>query len=285
MSNTQEILDLARRDIAARRAAAENARSHRPWLWAFVALSSTILIGLMLLPIRGLDYRLQMLVHGVCAQAHYLEIGALRMPLCARNTGIYAGTMGTMLFLLALGRGRAAKLPPLAITGLIMAGAFAMVVDGLNSMALDIGNYHLYTPRNELRVVTGLLMGTAIGSFMLLMFNIALRREPRYDQRVIGSWLEYCALLLVNCVVYLLIFFGPPALYYPLAIFSVAGIVGVLFISNLFVMSMVGGLEGRVARLSQLARPASIAVVLTGVELAALAALRVWAERSMTMPM
>ena len=283
MSNTQEILDLARRDIAARRAAAETARSYRPWLWAFVALSSTVLLGLLLLPVRGLDYRLQMLVHGVCAQAHYLEIGALRMPLCARNTGIYAGSIGTIFFLLASGRGRAAKLPPLAITGLIMAGAFAMVVDGLNSMALDIGNYHLYMPHNELRVATGLLMGTAIGSFMLLMFNIALRRAPRHDQRVIGSWLEYCALLLVNCVVYLLIFFGPPALYYPLAIFSVAGIVGVLFISNLFVMSMVGGLEGRVARLAQLARPASIAVVLTGVELTALAALRVWAESSLTM--
>ena len=105
MSNTQEILDLARRDIAARRAAAETARSYRPWLWAFVALSSTVLLGLLLLPVRGLDYRLQMLVHGVCAQAHYLEIGALRMPLCARNTGIYAGSIGTIFFLLASGRG------------------------------------------------------------------------------------------------------------------------------------------------------------------------------------
>jgi uncharacterized membrane protein len=280
MDNTQEILELARRDIAARRRAVEPASPNRAWLWAFVALGTTLLLGLFLLPIRGLDYRLQMVVHGVCAQAHYLNIGGLRMPLCARNTGIYAGTIGSLLFLAVLGRGRAAKLPPLAITSTLMIGAFAMVVDGLNSMALDLGNYNLYTPHNELRVATGLLMGTALGSFMLLILNVSLRREPRHDQRIIGSWLEYSALLLMNCAVYLLVFFGPPQLFYPLALFSIAGILGVLFVANVFVLAMVAGMEGRVARLRQLAKPATFALVLTGIELAALGALRMWAEHA-----
>src|SRR3712207_9211612 len=110
MDNTQEIIDQARRDAAARRT--QQARHvDQPWLWAFVGLSLTLILGVLFLPIRGLDYRLQMVVHGVCAQAHYLHIGDLRLPLCARNTGIYAGVLATILFLLAAGRFKAAKLP------------------------------------------------------------------------------------------------------------------------------------------------------------------------------
>ena len=284
MDNTQEIIDQARRDVAARRA--QQARHvDQPWLWAFTGLGLTLILGVLLLPIRGLDYRLQMVVHGVCAQAHYLNMGALRMPLCARNTGIYAGFLGTLLFLLLSGRSRAGRLPLLVLTLVLILGAGAMVVDGVNSLLLDVGGYNVYAPLNELRLLTGLLMGMALGVFVLLMFNIALRRAPCTDQPVLGSWIEYAALLLVNSGLYLLIFFGPATLYYPLAIFSVAGIVGVLFVANLFVCAMVGGLENRVVHLRQLIRPATVSVVLTSVELALLAGLRMWAESIVPMAM
>src|SRR3712207_8367066 len=85
MDNTQEIIDQARRDAAARRT--QQARHvDQPWLWAFVGLSLTLILGVLFLPIQGLDYRLQMVVHGVCAQAHYLNLGGLRMPLDRKST-------------------------------------------------------------------------------------------------------------------------------------------------------------------------------------------------------
>lgn len=276
---TQRLIELASREIAARQAA-RAAEGERPWLWACVGLTLTLLIGLFALPIRGLDYRLQMVVHGVCAQAHYLIIGGLRMPLCARNTGLYAGSLATFLGILVLGRGRAGRLPRIPITLLLVLGALAMVVDGLNSMLLDLGGYNLYQPLNQVRVITGLLMGMAIGTFVVLMYNVSLRRDARMDQPVIGSWLEYVALLLGNAAFFLLIFWGPGLLYYPLALASVAGIVGVLFACNLFVLAMIGGLEGRVSRLRQLVRPATLSVVLTVVELALLAGMRGWLESS-----
>jgi uncharacterized membrane protein len=284
MDNTQEIIELARRDVAARRATRDE-RADRPWLFAFVGIGLTLLLGVLFLPIRGLDYRLQMVVHGVCSQAHYLYVGALRLPLCARNTGIYAGTLGTLLGLLALGKRRAAGLPPVAITLLLVLGGLAMAIDGTNSLLLDLGGYNLYTPHNPLRVVTGLLMGTMIGVFVLLMFNVALRKAPTADERIISSWIEYAALLLIDLAVYLVIFFGPGFLYYPVALFSVIGIVGVLFVANIFVLAMVNGFEGKVTRLRQLTRPATIGLVLTAVELIALAGLRLWVEGSMIMPM
>lgn len=280
----QQILELARREIATRKELQPD-QSDRPWLWAFVGLALTLLVGLFVLPIRGLDYRLQMVVHGVCAQAHYLNLGGLQMPLCARNTGIYAGTLGTFLGVLLLGRGRAAILPKIPITLLMVLGALAMVVDGFNSMLLDLGGYNLYQPLNQVRVITGLLMGMAIGTFMLLMYNLSLRRKPRMDQRVIGSWLEYAALLLGNAGLFLLIFWGPGLFYYPLALLSVAGIVGVLFACNLFVLAMIGGFENRVSRLRQLIRPATFSIVLTVVELALLSGMRSWLESSVSMTM
>ena len=280
MDHTQEILERARREIAGRQPAAREGQSDQPWLWAFLALGLTLLLGVLLLPIRGLDYRLQMIVHGVCAQEHFLRLGALRMPLCARNTGIYAAVSGTLLFLGALGRTRAAGLPPVTVMLALMVGAVAMVIDGVNSLLLDIGGLNFYPPRNELRVITGLLMGSAIGVFLLLLFNLALRRGPREDLPVLRSWTEYIALLLLNAGIYMLVFFGPPMLFYPLALFSIAGIVGVLFVANLFVAGMVGGFESRVVSLRQLGRPATIALILTTAELALLASLRAWIEGS-----
>lgn len=284
MDNAHEIIEQARREVAARRHTTTRGHNDRPWTWSFVALALTLLAGLFLLPIRGLDYRLQMVVHGVCAQAHYVDFGPFRMPLCARNTGIYSGFLGTLLFVLASRRLRAAILPPLTVTLVLVIGALAMVLDGLNSLLLDIGGFHFYTPHNELRVATGLMMGMMLGIFLPYLLNITLGASLRSEQRILGSWLDYVALLLLNIAIYLLVFFGPVWIYYPLALFSVAGIASVLFVANLFVLSMVGGLEGQVRKFRQLARPATFALVLMSGELALLAGLRIWIEQA-AMPM
>jgi uncharacterized membrane protein len=283
MNNTPDILELARRDLAQRRyqELERAAARQQPWLYAFVGLSLTVIAGVLFLPMGTLADRLHMIVHGVCAQQHFLEIGPYTMPLCARNTGIYAGFLATLLYLLILGRGRAAKLPPLSITLFLVLAVVLMGIDGFNSLALDVGGYNVYTPDNRLRVISGLGMGATIGTFMLLMFNLSLRYDSRRDQRVIRSWIELVGLLATGGLLYGLLFFAPTWLYYPLAIFSVIGISGVLFLSNVFVVAMVTGLEGRLLRLRQLARAATLSIVFTAVELGLLAGLRVWMERSL----
>jgi uncharacterized membrane protein len=287
MNNTSDILERARQELALRREAELRAAAAapQPWLWAFVGLSLTVIAGVLWLPLGTLESRLQMIVHGVCAQEHYLTLGSYRMPLCARNTGIYAGFLATVLYLLALGRGRAAKIPPWSITIFLGLLIVAMGIDGFNSLFLDIGGYNVYTPQNELRVITGLGMGLTLGTFAVVMFNVSLRHRPRDDQRVIGNWVEVLGAFAVSALLYALVFFAPGWLFYPLAIFSVLGIAGVLFATNLFVTSMLTGLEGRVLRLRQLARPATISIVLTGIELALLAGLRMWMEMSLGIPM
>lgn len=287
--NTQEILDQAREEMLRRRSAQTTARAARlqrqeqPWLWAFLGLATTLIIGIWFLPGNTLADRLHLTVQGVCAQAHYLFIGSLQMPLCARNTGIYAGFLGTMLYLVGLGRGRTARLPSPAISALLALGVMAMAVDGTNSLLLDMGNHNLYQPQNVLRLVTGLLMGTSMAVFLLLLFNVSLRADAQHDQRILRSWPEYMGALLADALVFALISFSPPILFYPLAIFSVLGIVGVLFTTNIFVVAMISGLENGMRRWGQMARPATIALVLTATEMGLLAWLRMWMEQSMPM--
>lgn len=283
MEQTPDILELARHEMAQRRVqeAQRAAEQQQPWLWAFLGLSLTLIGGVLFLPMGSLDHRLHMIVHGVCAQAHYLTIGGYTMPLCARNTGIYAGFLATVLYLLVLGRGRAAKMPPLSITIALGLAVIIMGIDGFNSLLLDIGGYNVYTPQNYLRVITGLGMGIAIGTFFVLMFNLSLRYDARQDQRVLRNWPELLGMVATAALLYGLLFTAPEWLFYPLAIFSVLGIVGVLFVANMFVVAMLTGLEGRVLRLKQLSRPATFGLVLTVGELALLAWLRVAMEQSL----
>lgn len=280
--DAQDILEQARREIQQRRAIGKQ-RREQPWLWAFLGLAATLVAGVWLLPGGTFADRLHLVVQGVCAQAHYLFVGPLRMPLCARNTGIYAGFLGSLLFLVALGRGKAGGLPPLSICLALVGGVAAMAIDGVNSLLLDMGNYHFYTPRNDLRLLTGLLMGTSMAVFLLLVFNISLRANLQRDQQILRSWPELVGALLANALVGMLIWFAPAPLFYPLALFSVIGIAGVLFLTNLFVVAMVSGFEGRLQRLREMARPATFALLMTAGELALLAWVRTVVDHSMPM--
>ncbi len=279
--DTHDILEQARRDIAARQARA--AHDEQPWLWAFIGVAATLVIGVWFLPGGALIDRLTLVVHGVCAQAHYLSIGPGQLPLCARNTGIYAGFLATVAYLVALRRSKAGGLPPLPICALLLLGVVAMGVDGVNSLLLDMGGHNWYPPQNMLRVITGLLMGSSMAVFLPLILNLALRADVRPKQRMLGGWAEYVGLLLADALLFGLLWAGPSWLFYPLAIWSVVGISGVLFLSNIFIVSMVSGLEGRVRWLRDLSKPGTIALLLTAGELALLAGLRVAMEGSMRM--
>jgi uncharacterized membrane protein len=283
MDNTQEIIERARRNVEQRRVTKGQSSSEQPWLWAFVGLGLTLLAGVLFWPAGSLADRLHMVVHGVCAQVHYLQIGGYTLPLCARNTGIYAGFLATLLYLVLLGRSRAAKLPPLSIVLLLVGAIVVMGVDGINSMLLDFGGYNLYQPQNQLRVASGLGMGIAIATFGLLIFNFSLRANARTDLSPIHRWIDIAGIVLTASIIYSLIWWAPGWIFYPLAIFSVLGIVGMLLVANAFVVAMLTGLEGRMLRLGQFARPATIGLLMTAGELALLASLRHWIERSLTM--
>jgi uncharacterized membrane protein len=278
--SSEEIVRLAQERVATRRAeeqgaaradAAERPSRERGWRLAFAALLGALLLGLLAWPGLPLNWKMYAAVHGVCAQIHNVEVGGAQLPLCARNTGIYASFLTTVIYLALLGRGRAGNIPPIPITITLVLLVAIMAVDGFNSMLRDMFLPHLYVPRNELRTLTGIGMGTALGVMLLLIMNLALRRDVDRSQRVLGSWLELGGALLVNLAAWGAIYGNVGVLYWPVAVTAWLGIVGILFCVNLLVAAVALGYEGAVVRVADLARPGTIALMLTTVELALLA--------------
>ncbi len=288
------VLEQARQRVAAnrqtraeelqpRRPAPQPVRDDRAGLWAFLGLLLTLLIGtLVLLPGTFVD-RLGWIVHGVCAQEHTLVIAGVEMPLCQRNTGIYSGFLASLLTLIALGRGRATRMPPRSISLLLLFNVLWMGVDGFNSLLKDIGGLNLYEPQPVLRILSGLAMGMTVATLLLYAFNLSLRSNARREQRVIKSWGEVALIFGVELALFALIQLNTSLLIYPLAIFSTLGIIGVMFVVNLIVVAMIARYEGAVLRVVQLARPAMVALVLTGAEFGLLAWARIALENSMNM--
>lgn len=276
----EEIIDRARQQMASRKVASTAVRGARelPWRYAFLGLLGALLLGLLAWPGTPLNWKMYAVVHGVCAQIHNVEVGGLQLPICARNTGIYGSFLVTGLYLLALGRARAARLPPWPITATLIAFVVIMAVDGFNSMMVDMFLPHLYTPRNELRTLTGIGMGVAVAVLLFLMMNLALRRHPDTEQPVIGSWLELGGALLINFLLMAAMYGNVELMYWPLAITAWAGIIGVLYCVNLLITALFMRYEGGVTSVAQLAKPATFALVFTLLELGALAWVRFYLE-------
>jgi uncharacterized membrane protein len=276
----EEILEMARGDIAARKAQSIAARSVRelPWRYALIGIAGALLLGLLAWPGMPLEWKMFAVVHGVCAQAHTVDMAGMRLPLCARNTGIYSGFLVTVLYLLALGRARAAKLPPWPILITLLAFIAIMAIDGFNSLLVDMFMPHLYTPHNELRTLTGIGMGVAMAVLIFLMFNLSLRQNPATDQRIIGRWLELGAALLLNLLVLAAMYGNVALMFWPIAFSAWLGITGILYAINVLLTALFMGYEGKITRMIQLAKPATWALIFTLIELGTLSAARFWLE-------
>lgn len=276
----EEIMKLAQQQVAERNAERQVNRGEA-WRYAFFGLLGALLLGLVAWPGVPLDQKVQAIGYGICAQLHTVQMGGLTLPICARNTGIYGSFLVTTLYLLALGRKRAAKLPPLPISVTLLVFVVVMAIDGFNSLFVDLFLPHLYTPRNELRTLTGMAMGVSLAVLLFLMFNLSLRGDADTDQRIIGTWRELGGALLVNLLVMLAIYGNVTVMYWPVAIVSAVGIVGVLFVVNVLIVALLMRLEGRVTRMAQLALPGTTALVLTVLQISALAYARLYIEHQL----
>jgi uncharacterized membrane protein len=208
--------------------------------WVTVGLGSVYLLILAVLvffPGPSLLDRLRWLDSGICAQlpTHSFYPGNERLPLCARNTGIYLGFITTLLTLYVTGRGRAQRLPPWPIIIFLLLAILAMVIDGFNSFLLDLGLAHLYQPHNLLRLATGLITGLALAILALPPLNY-LFWHGYNEKRSVSSW--SALLLLIPGLI--LCFFAVASqnalILYPIALLSTIGLLVVISNVNLIVI-------------------------------------------------
>ncbi len=252
-----------------------------PTVWSFFGLLAATTLAFTAAPWPAAA-KFRAVVHGLCAQrpSHSYALGGIDLPFDARMAGIYGGALVCLLFLLARGRGRAVRLP--APTILAALGLFVALLgaDGINSTLQDFGLPYLYEPRNDVRLLTGLLMGVTLGVALAYMVNLTL--WSRFSAApLLAGWREFAALLALCGGAFLLIASGWGWLYLPLALALVGGATLVVLILALTTLTLLRGQENRAERLRDVAGPASIALLIGYVVMAAIALGRWYLERSL----
>jgi uncharacterized membrane protein len=206
----------------------------------FIFTAVVILVTLVL-PHGDVPERLNYLGRAVCGQLpeHSLFCGEQQLPHCARCTGTYLGALVTYVVLSLMGRGRSNGLPPLRILLLLFVFIALWAVDGLNSyVALYTNRPLLYAPSNLLRLISGLLQGTALMVIVRPIVALTLLKDSQ-DEPVVDRHRDLLRPLAAAALVGLVAQTGVAWLYYPLAFLSLAGQILMLTLVNALVACIV----------------------------------------------
>ncbi len=216
-----------------------NQEKHTPrwFIGGILLLSLTIFATLLFFPGASLLNRVSWLDSGICAQfaSHSFYFGGERLPLCARNTGIYLGFLVTLTTLYGKGRGRAQHTPRWPLVVVLIGGVTALAVDGINSFLLDVHIQHLYQPNNLLRLATGLVTGLAMALLLLPMLNRLLWRGYS-AMRSVASWQELLHYVPMLIVCFFVVTSQNALVLYPIALLSTGSILIALGSLNLIVL-------------------------------------------------
>lgn len=207
----------------------------RPFLLPLMALA---VVGLFLVAPWSLDAKLHAVLHGLCAQraSHTLHLGGRLLPFDARMTGIYGGFFVTTAYLLVRGRFRSFRLPRPAIAAMLGLFVAAMAVDGFNSLLLDLGLRHLYTPQNALRLVTGQLTGITLSTVVCFLLATSLWRDGHWHAATIGSLRELGVVVAIQAPFVWATMSGMGLWYVPVALLLMMAAIGVVAMVMLVVL-------------------------------------------------
>ncbi|MBI4787870.1 MAG: DUF2085 domain-containing protein [Chloroflexi bacterium] len=197
-----------------------------------------------------------------------------QLPLEARDFGIYVGFLVTWGYLIALGRGRAKGMPKpwMLVTMILFVGI--MGFDGLNAFFYDLQVVpHLYEPRLELRLGTGLLCGIAFAGFLVPVVNFSLWREN--DMRpIFENWKQFAGALALLVVLFVMNASELGIFYWPLAIITSASTVILIALINLVFVVSITGKDASAVTWRDALNPFAAGVILAMIELGLLSLLR-----------
>ena len=242
----------------------EGKRAFGRWPAVFVALCTLPVAIFLLLP-WSIEGKSLAVLHGLCAQqpGHSFYFGDGRLPFDARMTGIYGGFAVSSFYLLARRRWGHGGLPSWQVGAVLLLFVGALGVDGLNSTLLDMGLWHLYTPMNELRLATGLLTGLALTAFVwLLVGQVSLRQSERTLKPVIAGMRDIGAILVLFAFYLGIVLTAWEPLRLPLTALLITSAIAVLTGLSLAFVLLIGKRENQASTTSQLAGPASAALLI-----------------------
>ncbi|MCX6025853.1 MAG: DUF2085 domain-containing protein [Chloroflexi bacterium] len=222
------------------------------WLRRIVVLAFIfVAAGALYLAPHGLLGAADGVAYAVChrIELRSFHLGERALPLCARCTGTFLGVFVGTALIIAAGRGRRSGWPRTPLILVLAALVVPWVVDGTNSYAALFGTLPtLYTPHNWLRLTTGTLVGLVLPVFLLPAVNQTLWREQ--DTRpVLGRFGELALYLAAAPILIGLVLPENALLLYPLALFSVIGVLATLCGVYLVLWLVILRSENRIVRL------------------------------------
>jgi uncharacterized membrane protein len=217
-----------------------------------------------------LDALLHSMGYGLCHQMPERSFfgGGVQVPVCARDTGIYFGVVISYVLISALHRGsRPIGLPTPAGWVIIALMIGAMALDGVTEYA------GLRPTTNELRLITGLLSGFAIGAMITPMVNDELWRRSS-GERVLNTPARLALWLLAVPVSYAVVYWGLPLVGVAYPILVATSIIVTLVLVNLVIVCVLPAFERRAESVLDLWAPVLAALTLSGLEIWGSAQLR-----------
>jgi uncharacterized membrane protein len=213
-----------------------------PLPWLIVALATTALLAFLVATPDGLLTKADLVGYAVChrLESHSFFIAGRQLPLCARCSGTFLGTLtGFFGQAVVLRRRRAAEFPPAPIIVILVGFMLLWAADGLNSyLTLFPSGPHLYEPQNLLRLTTGALNGLVMSALVYPVFNFTLWRDP-IAERAIRNLRDLGVLLLLEAGMVGLVFTRWSFLLYPLALLSALGVLTILTTINSMLVLMI----------------------------------------------
>ncbi len=196
----------------------------RPWL----AIVAVLLVGFALAPWSLLD-KLWAIGYGICPQriSHSYFLAGRQLPVEARESGMFAGFLLSILVFAGLGRFRARVPPTWPLMVVLVLFAFAMAFDGVNNTLYDMGLFHLYAPYNPARLITGLLMGATMAGLLWPVFNMTVWRQAP-SVPALDRWWQMGLVLLALGLFAAVILLGVNWLLFPVSLLITAGQLTVL---------------------------------------------------------
>lgn len=186
-------------------------------------------LGWMINTPAGLLGKADAIGYAVChrIEARSFHLHGRPLPLCARCSGMYLGAVLGLAFQAATAR-RRSGLPPKSILFVLGGLALAFVIDGGNSfLSLIPFVPHLYETFNWTRLLTGTGMGLVIAAALYPAFNQTawIDHDPR---PALANWRSLGLLILLALGMDALVLTENPAILYPLALISAAGVLLIL---------------------------------------------------------
>jgi uncharacterized membrane protein len=217
-----------------------------------------------------LEALLHSMGYGLCHQLPERSFfgGGVQVPVCARDTGIYFGVVISFALISALHRGSR----PL---GLPTPAGWVMIALMIGAMALDgVTEYSGLRPTtNELRLITGLLSGFAIGAMITPMLNDVLWRRSS-SERVLNTPSRLTLWLFAVPVSYAVVYWGLPLLGLGYPILVAFSILVTLVLVNLVIVCVLPVFERRAETVLDTWAPVLVALALSGLEIWGSAQLR-----------